>query len=474
MYKRGEIDKYFKDNFETDAINIFPIEGSNEVSKEKIASDILTNGIKLNHKKKISEVINPKGLVKDISSIESTIKKTSFYSENDICNVIIGTPQVVKLKDKEYYIGYPRDNQTGYKNATNQKNYDCFLTDYLENTSEISKEMIIGYYYQDEDGKNYFKKNDKYYKLLNKTDKETFFNNIISKMDNKITKDINKIELLKYIEATIEDKKTSHNSKYETSIEYLEYQNKKNTKAKKILTKNKFIEFLKDNYQDYALYLHGIDQEPSFSKKIVDNILKNNLFIDEYYGFCGTCEPKGPVDEISCLEDALDYHYGDNHKKSYNMIILTPKSIEDINNDTYFLGYSRNNTTNTFPKSMKDFDCLLSDIINDMDYVPKEFVLGYHIYGPNIDDRYILNDKHYSFLSTDLKKIIGTLIINRNNQMLNQNIRLFNKKNINEDLLYAYANPLIERQKISSLQTTSLEYFEEKNKSKNKVFELTI
>ena len=468
MLGKNVIENYFKNNFMNDAISIYSLAGDVAVSKEKTALNILSKGLKL--EKKLRESVNSKGLVRNILNIKDTITNKEKYLEEDICNIIIGTPEVLELANKKYFLGYPKDNISGYTTSSYQKNYDCFFMDYLDNVDIIDKKLIIGFYYENSNGEGYFQENRNYYSLLDIKQKNTFFTCLLEKMNN--LDDINNLsvdknsELLKYISSTIKNDEIDNNSKYLTTLEFIESQSL--FKSRERVNKRDFINIINSNFKDYSLYIHGVDQSPKFSLVTVNHILRSNLQIDDEYGISGTCEPKGPVDEISNLEKALDYHYGDNNEKSYNIIILVPKVLDDIEMNRYFLGYSRNNTSGSFPKTMKDFNCLLSDIINEKDYVPKEFIFAYHVYGPNIEDQFYINNKHISLLSDELQRIFGTSFLHVKSKNLENNLNYFKLSNINEDLIYSLAHPIIHRDKFTSLETTALEYFETVDKEKVK------
>lgn len=468
MIEKGDISSYFQNNYFNNAISIYALNGEICLSKEERAKEILSKGIKLS--KKIREVINPRGLVRNMREVEEVITRKEIYLDKDICNIIVCTPEKIALENKEYFLGYPKDNVSGYRTAAHQKNYDCLMTDYLEKEAEIKKEFIVGYYYQDADGNSYFEENKDFYALMDKTKKDVFFSNLLNKFDNHekidFLSDIRRNEMLTYIKKTIKERETDNNSLYLTALEYMEEKGKKGKNV--VLNKEELIEIINNLYKDYSLYLHGVDQNPDYSLQVVKSILRSDLAIDEFYGFSGTCEPRGPIDEMDNLESELDYHYGDNKERSYNLIILIPKVLEDLDNNRIFMGYSRKNTSGTFPKSMKDFNCVLSDIINENGYVPKEFIFGYHVYGPDIEDKIYINKDHISFFNDDLIKIFGTDFFNVKNPELKKKIDLFNMNNICEDLLYSYAHPLIERRIMTSLQTTSLEYFEYTSNNKVK------
>ena len=315
--------------------------------------------------------------------------------------------------------------------------------------------MIVGYYYEN-DSKSYFHKNKSFYGFTK--EQSDFYQFLLDRVDPKIPVGTEKKESLMKINTFIQKEQTDHNSVYQTLVEYMEYLN--DPYDLKTFNKKEFMDVLKEQYGDYALYLHGVDNPPKLSKSIVDFILRSCLHIDEFYGFSGTCEPKGPVDEILDIEKALDYHYGDNHECSYNLILLTPKVLETISGDSYFVGYSRENTTGTFPKSMKDFDCLLSDAVNKHDYVPREFIFAYHVYGPNMEDQFVLNPRHYSFLGEDLQRIFGSEFLAIKNAEFQKNLRYFSSDYDCDEMIYALAHPIVSKEKLSSVQTTALEYFE--------------
>lgn len=152
-----------------------------------------------------------------------------------------------------------------------------------------------------------------------------------------------------------------------------------------------------------------MDQEtPKAAKDTCDHILRKELQLDWEYSMKGSVEPKGPVDENDTLYEDLDYHYHGNDKEDYNIIILIPKVLEDMDRNSFFIGYSRRNTTGSMPKAMTDFDYLASDIINDIGCIPREFIFAYQVFGNDVEEKFFINTKHISFLSDDLQRIICT------------------------------------------------------------------
>lgn len=464
MFDERRVTDYIKNNLKDHAITIYSIKDDDNCNKIEKAKSILKDGLNIDGNSDLKQILSPKGLVNNIKSLPEIIKNKTFYHDRDICNIIISTPQTIQTSNDEYYIGYPKNNVSGYTTASHQTNYDCFLTDYLENIKCIFNNMVLGYYYEDSNKDSCFVFNENHYSLMDNKDKDLFFTELLEKIDNKISSNTNKKEILNYMKDTITNNKCDFNSKYLTALEYLEYKDCKF--SNKSYTKDRFINLLKTNYQDYSLYIHGVDQEnPKTSKSVCTHILNSVLHIDWEYGLSGTCEPKGPIDENDSLYEDLDYHYGDNKKESYNIILLIPKILEDLEYNSYFMGYSRKNTTGTFPKSMKDFDCLVTDIINDFGYVPQEFIFAYQVYGSDVEEEYFINTNHLSFISDDLQRVFTTKFLNTKNNKIKENINTFSLNNINEEELYFYANPLVQTSKMSSLQNTSLEYFDYKNNS---------
>lgn len=462
MFDEERLTNYIKKHLSNHALTIYSIRDDGTDKKEK-ADYILKNGLSVDSNIYLKEILNPKGLVNNIKSIPNIIKNKTYYLDKDICNVIISTPQVIETDRDKYYIGYPKNNVSGYTTASHQTNYDCFLTDYLENIKYIFNNMILGYYYEDADKDNYFVFNDKHYSLMNNDKKDLFFTKLLEKIDYKISSNTNKKEILNYIKDTITNNKCDYNSKYLTALEYLEYNNCKFENT--CYTKDGFVSLLKNNYLDYSLYIHGVDQETSkFSKDVCEHILNSVLHIDWEYGLSGTCEPKGPIDENDTLYEDLDYHYGDNKQESYNIIILIPKILDDLERESYFIGYSRKNKTSTFPKSMTDFNCLASDIINNLGYVPQEFIFAYHVYGPNIEEKYYINRNHISFISDDLQRIFSTQFLNTTNKKLRDNIDVFALSKINKEVIESYSKPLVQTKVMSAMQNTALEYLDFNNK----------
>ena len=460
MFEGEGITEYIKRYLSNDALTIYSLTDTKE-AKEDIASNILKNGISVTNDIKLRNMINPKGLVRDINSLEETITNKTYYHEKDICNVVISTPQVINSGEDSFYAGYPKDNVSGYTTAERQKNYDCFLMDYLDKIKKIFNNMILGYYYEDGNGKKYFKSNDKHYSKLKGREKDEFFTNLLEKVDSKISNKTDKKELLEYIKETILNKNCDNNSKYLTALEYIEYKDYKFDKTN--YSREEFVKLIKNNYSDYSLYLHGVDQEtPKASKNVCDFILRSVLHIDEEYGMCGTCEPKGPIDENDILMEDLNYHYHGNNNEDYNIIILIPKILEDLNKNQYFIGYSRRNTTGSMPKTMTDFRCLASDIINDLGYVPKEFIFAYQVFGSDVKERFFINTHHISFLGDDLQRIIGTDLLNRSYDRLREHINLFNLDTIDEEVIDSYTKPLIKAREKTSMQNTAEEYFDYK------------
>ena len=174
----------------------------------------------------------------------------------------------------------------------------------------------------------------------------------------------------------------------------------------------------------------------------------------------GTVEPKGPIDENDILYKDLNYHYHGNSEEDYNIIVLIPKVLEDLDHNAYFIGYSRRNTTGSMPKVMKDFSCLASDIIDDIGYIPHEFIFGYQVFGSEVEEKFFINPYHISLLGDDLQRIACTKILRRNTEKLKNNLEVFNLKNIDLDVIESYKNPLIKTDRNTSMQTTAEEFFD--------------
>ena len=452
MFEGESITEYLNKYLSNDALTLFSIRDSFTNSKEIYASDILNNGISLTKDIKLRDILCPKGL-------EETITNKTYYGEKDICNVVISTPQVIDDGESKYYIGYPRDNVSGYTTAEHQKNYDCYLTDYLEKIKKVFNNLIVGYYYEDNNGKKYFKYNDKHYSKLKDKEKEEFFNQLVDKVDNRITNRTDKKDILKYIKDSIISKKCEYNSKYLTALEYLEYSDYQFVNLE--YNRDKFVKVLKDNYGDYSLYLHGVDQEtPKASKNTCNHILRRALDTDWEYGMRGTVEPKGPIDENDILYEDLNYHYHGNSHEDYNIIVLIPKILEDLDRNAYFIGYSRRNTTGSMPKVMTDFSCLASDIIDDIGYIPQEFIFAYQVFGSDVEEKFFINTQHISFLGDDLQRIACTKLLKRNYERLKNNLEVFNLDKIDLEVIESYKNPLIQTRMKSSMQTTAEEFFD--------------
>lgn len=459
MFEGEGITEYIKKYLSNDALTIYSIRDNKNISKEQLASDLLKNGISLTNNILFKNILSPKGLVRDIKSLEDTITYKTFYHEKDICNIIISTPQVIDMGNEKYFIGYPKDNVSGYTTAEHQKDYDCFLTDYLEKVKKVFNNMIVGYYYEDKNGKKYFKSNESHYSKLKEKEKNDFFTGLLEKVDNKITNRSDKKEILNYIKDTILDNKCDFNPKYLTALEYLEYSDHQFINIE--YDRKKFVNLVKSLYKDYSLYLHGVDQEtPKAAKDTCDHILRKELQLDWEYSMKGSVEPKGPVDENDTLYEDLDYHYHGNDKEDYNIIILIPKVLEDMDRNSYFIGYSRRNTTGSMPKAMTDFDCLASDIINDIGCIPRELIFAYQVFGDDVKEKFFINTKHISFLSDDLQRIICTKILNRSYSKLREDIKTFSLDKIDMEKIEAYRNPLIKTRVKSSMQTTAEEFFE--------------
>lgn len=114
--------------------------------------------------------------------------------------------------------------------------------------------MIVGYYYEDKNGKKYFKSNENHYSKLKEKEKNDFFTGLLEKVDNKITNRSDKKEILNYIKDTILDNKCDFNPKYLTALEYLEYSDHQFINME--YDRKKFVNLVKSLYKDYSLYLH--------------------------------------------------------------------------------------------------------------------------------------------------------------------------------------------------------------------------
>lgn len=108
MFEGEGITEYIKKYLSNDALTIYSIRDNKNISKEQVASDLLKNGISLTNNILFKNILSPKGLVRDIKSLEDTITYKTFYHEKDNCNIIISTPQVIDMGNEKYFIGYQK------------------------------------------------------------------------------------------------------------------------------------------------------------------------------------------------------------------------------------------------------------------------------------------------------------------------------------------------------------------------------
>ena len=90
-------------------------------------------------------------------------------------------------KGEKIFLGFPNQNK---RTAGQQYEEHCILDRICSKLNKIPPQFVLGYYYETQKGSKSFIKNEQHYSNLNKEQREAFFTECSSNMDD-ISKNYN-------------------------------------------------------------------------------------------------------------------------------------------------------------------------------------------------------------------------------------------------------------------------------------------
>ena len=163
-------------------IGIHGIDQGDSEKKQMIADSINSEGININNNSKtILSTAVSLGTNENIEQISQEIMEYKF-GNGEKGNVIIAVPLYIQNKDGErIFLGFPDENK---RTAGQQYEEHCILDRICAKLKKIPPEFILGYYSENPDGSKNFTRNEKNYSNMDLEERESFFTEISSNMDD--------------------------------------------------------------------------------------------------------------------------------------------------------------------------------------------------------------------------------------------------------------------------------------------------
>lgn len=190
-------------------IGIHGIDRGNIEEKQGLADIISDEGLKINNNSKtILSTSISLGTNEDVQRISREISEYKFGNGAKV-SIIIAVPLYIQNKDEEkIFLGFPDKNK---KTSGQQYEEHCILDRICSKMKIIPPQFILGYYLENPDGTNCFIRNELHYSNLSLEDRESFFTELASNMDD-VLKSYNEmitngnIEKLEQIKISIQKK----------------------------------------------------------------------------------------------------------------------------------------------------------------------------------------------------------------------------------------------------------------------------
>ena len=140
------------------------------------------------------------------------------------------------------------------------------------------------------------------------------------------------------------------------------------------------IEIISSIPEDYSICIHGINGTGDFIERAKSTLLKglNNS------GWGGVLSNSKIIGQKKNLKDRdylemLDYSYGyDNNGTVVNLIIALPEVIKDKDGKEYYLGHFNKIPGISKGKDEAGDSLPINQLIEAIEYIPKEFIVGYY------------------------------------------------------------------------------------------------
>lgn len=163
-------------------IGIHGIDKGSREEKQDIADSISNEGLNINNNSKtILSTSISLGTNEDMQRISQEISGYKF-GNGAKANVIIAVPLYIQNQNGEkIFLGFPDENK---RTAGQQYDEHCILDRICSKMKKIPPQFILGYYYKNQDGTESFIRNGQHYSSLTPEDRENFFTELSSNMDD--------------------------------------------------------------------------------------------------------------------------------------------------------------------------------------------------------------------------------------------------------------------------------------------------
>ena len=163
-------------------VGIHGIDKGSREEKQDVADSISNEGLNINNNSKtILSTSISLGTNEDMQRISREIRGYQFGNGTK-ANIIIAVPLYIQNESGEtIFLGFPDQNK---RTAGQQYDEHCILDRICSKMKKIPPQFILGYYYENQDGSESFVKNGQHYSNLSIEDREDFFTEISSNMDD--------------------------------------------------------------------------------------------------------------------------------------------------------------------------------------------------------------------------------------------------------------------------------------------------
>lgn len=163
-------------------VGIHGIDKGSREEKQDVADSISNEGLNINNNSKtILSTSISLGTNEDMQRISREIRGYQFGNRTK-ANIIIAVPLYIQNESGEtIFLGFPDQNK---RTAGQQYDEHCILDRICSKMKKIPPQFILGYYYENQDGSESFVKNGQHYSNLSIEDREDFFTEISSYMDD--------------------------------------------------------------------------------------------------------------------------------------------------------------------------------------------------------------------------------------------------------------------------------------------------
>lgn len=163
-------------------IGVHCIDKGDSIARENIALNISDNGLDINNNARtiLSTAISL-GTNDNSQQLSEGIEAYRL-GNGPKYSVVVAAPLCISDKTgKKIFLGFPDENK---KTSGQQYDSHCILDRICSATHKIPPEFILGYLYEGNEGKTYFKRNLSHYSRLTEEQKEEIYRNMEKNMDD--------------------------------------------------------------------------------------------------------------------------------------------------------------------------------------------------------------------------------------------------------------------------------------------------